>query len=192
MSSTPTTLIDAVNIILDGIGEAPTNSLISSSLDVNNALARIEESLQSILGKGLWFNTETITITPNVDGEYVLPVNALEAKPVDFYDRDFVQRGNRLYDRTNNRYDGNTDDLKVEVILALDFEELPDVARRAVMVKAGRKFANRVIGSTELYRLIAGDEGEAMAQLMSRNLEHERWNMADSSTMSRVLARRRV
>lgn len=188
----PTSLIEAVNIILDGIGEAPINSLISDNEDVNKALDRIDEASRDIQGYGLWFNTETVTLSPDGAGEYVLTPDILTAKVKNFLDRHYVLRGTRMYDRKHARFNQNTDDLEVEVIRLLDYEDLPEEARRAIFVQAARKFGDRVIGSTALHQLLAVDEGSAMARLMSRNLEHERWNSLESPTTALAILRRRI
>jgi len=191
-ATTPTSLIEAVNIILDGIGEAPINSLISDNEDVNKALARIDEASRDIQGYGLWFNTETTDISPDGSGEYPLTPDVITAKAVNFLDRHFVIRGSRMYDRKNARFNSNTEDLKVELIRLLDFDDLPEEARRAVFVQAARKFGDRIIGSTVLHQLLSADEGSAQRRLMSRNLEMERWNSLDSPTTSKAVLRRRI
>ena len=191
-ATTPTSLIEAVNIILDGIGEAPINSLISDNEDVNKALARIDEASRDIQGPGLWFNTETVDLAPNGSGEYDLGTDVLTARAVDFLDRHLVIRGRRLFNRKTNRYDGHTEEVSVELIRVLDYEDMPEEARSAVFIQAARKFGDRVIGSTVLHQLLAMDEGSSLARLMSRHLENERWNTLDSPTTSRAVLRRRL
>jgi hypothetical protein len=184
----PTTTLDAVNIILAGIGEAPVSSLVSDNQDVTNATRKLDEAQREITGRGLWFNTECFTVTP-VAGEYSLAPNVYTAKPVRWDKRQFVQRGRRLYDLANNRYDGNTDDIDVEMIIGLEYEDLPEEARQAILYQAVRKFSDSIIGSVQLHQITAQDELAARAALMSRHLEEVRYNSFDAPTPLRTVAR---
>jgi len=47
----------------------------------------------------------------------------------------------------------------------LDFEDLPEQARRYISIKAARALSNRVVGSREIETLILRDELFAKAQL---------------------------
>ena len=193
MPIAPTSLLEAVNIILDGIGEAGVNTLVSSNADVNKAIQRIDEASRAVQTPGLWFNTEFPTLSPDSGGEYVLPTNTLSVRIADAYKQgQFVQRGFRLYDRTNSRFDGNTDDLCVELTVLVPFEELPEEARMAIFTQAARKFADRVIGSTTLHQLLVGDEGRAAATLFCKDMEQERRNYLNSPDAGLIFDRGRT
>jgi len=59
----------------------------------------------------------------------------------------------------------------------LDWDSLPEVARRYITLKASRVFQGRIIGSRELEALIARDEYVARANLLE----------ADGSTSDRTI-----
>jgi len=181
----PTTTLDAVNTILAGIGEAPVSSLVSDNQDVSNALRKLDEAQREITGRGLWFNTECFTLTP-IAGEYNLAPNVYTAKPIRWDKRQFVQRGRRLYDLANNRFNGNTEDLDVEMIIGLELEDLPEEARQAILYQAVRKFSDSVIGSVQLHQITASDELASRAALMSRHLEEVRYSSFDAPTPART------
>ena len=188
-----TTKIEAVNTILSSIGEAPVNDLTGASLDVGNAIRYLEEASREIQSMGLWFNTETQDIQPfSGTGEYRLPISTLSAVPTLETKKHFVQRGNRLYNTTDNKYDGNTDELSVELILELDFQEIPEEARSAIMAQAARKFTDRTVGATNLHQFAMLDESMCRRRLMSRHLEEVRWNSDESPRVYDALSRRRL
>ena len=187
-----TTKLEAVNTILSAIGEAPVNDLSGGSLDVGNATRYLEEASREIQSMGLWFNTETQKIQPNADGEYTVPSSTLSAVPTLDTKKHFVQRGLRLYNTTENKYDGNTDELSVELVLELEFEEIPEEARSAIMAQAARKFTDRTVGATNLHQFAMLDESMCRRRLMSRHLEEVRWNSDESPRVYDALSRRRL
>ena len=75
MALTPTSKIQAVNIMLASIGEAPVSSLDDATLaDVSIAESILDETNVEIQSRGLHCNTEiNFPITPNTDGEIDLP-----------------------------------------------------------------------------------------------------------------------
>ena len=78
---------------------------------------------------------------------------------------DVVQRGTRLFDRTDQTFEFNIDSVKVNITFLLDFEDLPEHARRYIAIKAARSLSNRLVGSREIEALILRDELFAKARL---------------------------
>lgn len=163
--ATPTTELEAVNIMLSAIGESPVSSLNDPSLvDVSLAKSILDETSVDIQSSGLHSNTEiNYPLTPTVDGEVLVPTNCARIDTVDVSrDIDVVHRGNRLYDRDKRSYSDFTGTLYVDMVLLLDFTELPQHVRRLVTVKAARRFQARFMGSDTLYGFTADDEREAV------------------------------
>ena len=169
MAPLPTTELDAVNIILGTIGEAPINSLevISGVVDAVTARNILAETSMSVQAEAWQFNTEkNYTLTPSMDtGEIYVPSNAIEVD-VDGNDRllDVAIRGKRLYDRTNKTYIFSKA-LSCEIILLLPFEDMPQAARYYITIRAARIFQQRVVGSDVLNSFTAQDEARARAAL---------------------------
>ena len=88
----------------------------------------------------------------------------IEMDPIDT-SIDVVQRGLSLFDRSNNTTVFNRD-LKVNQTRLLDWDSLPEPARRYITLRASRIFQGRVVGSRELESLIARDEYIARANLL--------------------------
>jgi len=165
MALTPTTELEAVNIMLSAIGESPVSSLNDPSLvDVSLAQSILNETSIDIQAQGLHSNTEiNYPITPNVDGEIIVPNNCARIDTVgSSKDVDVVQRGNRLYDREERSYTSFSGTYYVDMVLLLDFNDLPQHARRYITVKGARRFQGRFMGSDGLATFTEVDEREAL------------------------------
>ncbi|QDB71020.1 tail tubular protein A [Bordetella phage vB_BbrP_BB8] len=165
---TPTTELEAVNLMLDVIGESPISSLNDSAVvDAVKAKAVLSEVSRAVQQKGWHFNTEKdYELVPTVfEKEIQLPGNFLRVDTVG-PDKatDVVQRGNRLYDRRKHTYKFDKS-LKVDMVVLLPFEELPEAARYYIAVRAARVFQARTVGSESLYQFTAEDERLALVDL---------------------------
>jgi hypothetical protein len=163
----PTTELEAVNTMLSVIGETPVNTLsgqmVTDAVIAKNVLNEISREVQS---EGWHFNTEDdYPLTPNSDGEIVLPKNCVRVHVASRSSLDVVQRGTRLYDRTNHTY-RFTSTVHADVVFLLPFEEMPEAARRYVTIRAARVFQDRVVGAGTLHDFNVMDEARARGILV--------------------------
>lgn len=165
----PTTALEAVNIMLGTIGESPVNSLeneqVVDAVVARDVLAEISREMQS---EGWAFNIEkNYPLSRDLDGKIEVPINCIK---VDFVrppaGMDPVLRGSRLYDRQNHTYTFKQN-VKAEVILLLPFNELPESARRYATIRAARVFADRMVGSDAIHSYTEMDEARARATLVA-------------------------
>ena len=164
----PTTELEAINTMLSTIGESPVN-MVEDTGNVDVVIARqiLQTASREVQARGWHFNTEiNYTITPDSDGYLVLPKTVLKVDTV-YPDssKDVVVRGSRLYDREKHTY-VFTDAVKVDMTILLTFDELPEVARNYVTIRASRIFQERVVGSDTLHAFNSQDEARAMVSLM--------------------------
>jgi len=187
---TPTTKLEAINIMLSTIGETPVNSLNSGLVDAEMAETMLANISKSVQGEGWHFNREeAFPVSPNVSGEVIIPSNTLRADAsLAANSKDLIQRGTRMYDKKNHTYNiGET--VKLDLIIELDFTELPEVARRYIAIKAARVFQDRVVGSDSLHGFTIQDEAAAYFQLKEFELDTEDFNIMDNYDVYRVLDR---
>lgn len=188
----PTSALEAVNLMLSTIGEAPTNDLSASGLgDVATAKTRLHLVSRKVQAEGWNFNTEEdYPLSPSVDGHLILPSNTLKVKPTKEYrDRNVAWRGSKLYDRANHTF-VFTDPIKVELVIFLAFEELPEAARNYIAIKAAREFQSSVLGSQELEAFTQDDEFEAKALMLDDDTEASNYNvLSDSYSVANILDR---
>jgi len=166
--ATLTTKLDAVNTMLGYVTEAPVNSIANTTaLPPSAALAKgvIDEVSREVQQDGWHFNTaQDYKLEANASNKFVLPDNVLQVDTVDTT-YDVVQRGTTLFDRKNYTDVFTEDELKVNITFLLEYEELPEQARRYIALKASRMFANRLVGSREIEALIYRDEIRAKAAM---------------------------
>ena len=125
---TPTTKLEAVNIMLSTIGESPVNSLSSGLVDAEMAETILNSVSRAVQSEGWNFNREfNMIMGPTLDGEIVVPNNTLRADATLSADsKDLVQRGSKMYDKRNHTFKINKD-VKLDLVVQLEFEDLPEV-----------------------------------------------------------------
>jgi hypothetical protein len=193
--TTPTTKLEAVNTMLSTIGEAPVNSLSSGLVDAETAETILNNVSRSVQSQGWNFNSEPdYTIAADSDGNVVLPsevVRADLAKSETKYrnsTNEYVQRGNKIYDKAKHTYNiGKA--LKLDVVVLLDFTLLPEVARRYIAVRAARIFQERVVGSEKLSTMNRNDEQQALYHLQEMEGDNGDYNIFDDYGTASVLDR---
>ena len=165
---TLTSKLEAVNSMLGHIGESPVNSISNTNalpVSAATAISALDEVSRAVQSEGWNFNTEVnVSLSPAGDGTITLSDDIIEMDPIDT-SIDVVQRGLGLFDRSNNTT-VFTSNLKVNQTRLLDWDSLPEPARRYVTLSASRVFQGRVVGSRELEALIARDEYTARAKLL--------------------------
>ena len=180
MSTTsPTTELEAVNIMLSGIGEAPVNSLSEVTADVSLARHILNEVSREVQLTGFQWNTEdNYPLTPDIHGLIRLHPSIVRVHFREPTDRELTIRGNRVYDRINHTFTFPQDTaITCTVTLLLPFEELPEAARRYAALKALRVFQERVVGSQVLSAYQQADEARARVQLMGEERRQDRPNI---------------
>ena len=181
MSIAATTELESVNIMLAAIGESPINSL-SGTLPVDARLAQstLKEVNKDVQSEGWSFNTEIdVTFTRDATTKLIsLPTNILRIDP-NIHQHpsiDAIQRGLKLYDRLNNKYDFD-EDLICTVVYFRTFDEIPEPARRYITIKAARIFVDRLVSDDGLRTYTQQDEVRARAILMETDLANGDHNL---------------
>ncbi len=176
-----TSELEAVNIMLSAIGEAPVSSLENSSLeDVTVAKNILNETIVDVQTVGYNFNSEyNYQIIQDTDGFLNVPNNAVY---VDVSNRgssigkDLILRGERLYDREKHTF-VFSESVYVDMTLILPWDDIPQYARRYITIKAARRFQNRVLGATDLNGFTQLDENEALVSMEQNDSRSEDANM---------------
>ena len=173
MSVAATTELEAINIMLAAIGEAPVNSLTGTvPVDVRLAQSTLTEVNKEVQSEGWSFNTEIdVTFTRNNSKQITFSSDVLRIDP-NIHQHptiDAIQRGLKLYDRLNNRFEFD-EDLICTVVYFRTFDELPEPARRYITIKAARIFVDRLVSDDGLRTYTQQDEIRARAILMETDL----------------------
>ena len=179
----PTTKLEAVNVMLTSIGEAPVNSLISGLEDAELAETILENVNKETQSKGWIFNTDLkVTLPLNSDNQIVLPNNYLRVDTrttLRSNTKDIVERGRKLYDRIANSY-VFTSGVQVDAVILLDFTDIPEVARRYITIRSARIFQDRVLSSPNIHGFQLVDEQQAYIELQDYQAETADFNIFDN------------
>ena len=179
----PTTKLEAVNVMLTSIGEAPVNSLISGLEDAELAETILENVNKETQSKGWIFNTDLkVTLPLNSDNQIVLPNNYLRVDTrttLRSNTKDIVERGRKLYDRIGNTFTF-TDNVIVDAVILLDFTDIPEVARRYITIRSARIFQDRVLSSPNIHGFQLVDEQQAYIELQDYQAETADFNIFDN------------
>lgn len=188
---TPTTELEAVNLMLSVIGASPINSVTSSGdADAELAYRILTYATREVQLVGWHWNTEeNYPLVPDSNGFLVLPANTLRVDTTGADQRlDLIQRGFRLYDRVSHTF-VFTSPVQVDLVIALDFDDLPAAAKHYVTVRASRQFQERVVGSEVLEAFTKSDEYQALATLKEAEAETADYSMLTHGPAKTILRR---
>ena len=175
MAVAATTELECINIMLAAIGEAPINSLTGTlPVDARIAQSTLSEVNKSVQSEGWSFNTEIdVKFTRDNSKHVHLASNILriDANIHQHPTIDPIQRGLKLYDRQNNKYEFD-EDLICTVVYFRDFDEIPEPARHYINIQAARKFVDRIVSDQALRTYTLQDEQRARAILMETDLSN--------------------
>lgn len=170
------TLLDAVNLCLQGIGRDRSPALDENDLDVAQALDTINSVsmlLQTNGESGYWFNREDgwVASPDPATGEVSVPNNVVAILQARMHYADIANqltvRGSRVYDKATHSYDlRGYPGLTFMYLMHLDFEELPMAARLAISWQARTLFVQDIEGDVNKLQT-----NERMAQLTRAQLE---------------------
>mgnify|MGYP001163489180 FL=1 len=189
------TKLEAVNIVLDSIGETPVSSLTSGLPDAESAEAKLDEVTTEVLAKGWHQNTNYgVKAMRNYLNKIVIPSNYIRLDTVGEH------KDINVTIRTDNnvRYLFNIKeqtyifdkDLYVDVIIKLPFAELTPSMQLYIARKAARSFQESAMGSAALDSFTVRSEAEAYAALMDSEAEVEDNNILQQSTHCHRATRR--
>lgn len=177
-----TSLLDAVNICLENIGEQPVNSLDNEQIQDARVAERtiLEVHKQEQVRGWSWNREYAYPFSKNALNEIRVPDTVIEFSPNSYqWNGRFQLRGQRVYDLLNRTYDidDTIDEITADVIFLLAWDDVPEAFNRFVTIRAARVFSDRTLGSEALFKYTAKDEADAQALLMRMENEQEQANI---------------
>jgi len=82
-----------------------------------------------------------------------------------------------LYNREKNSFNEFTNTVKVEIVWAFEFEQVPQHCRQYVATKAARKYQAGIMASAILHQFTRDDESEAYATFRRVEKRQKRFNI---------------
>jgi len=176
-----TTKLEAVNVMLSAIGEAPVNSLSSGLIEAEIAESILNTIDREVQSMGWHFNTDlNKSFAQDTLGQIILPTDILRADATLKADApNLVQRGLKMYDRANHTFVVGAP-ANLDVVVQLLFDDVPEPAKRYMVLRATRVFQDRVVGSGTLHGFQERDEAEALIQLKDFDKSADDHNIFDN------------
>ena len=195
MAMSTTTKLNAVNTMLSAVGEAPVNNLTSVTADVRVAESILDEVSREVQSVPHHFNTvKDVELAPDSTGEVNLASNVVRVDLEDdnvSSDYDIVIRGTKLFNRKTNSY-AFTATLKYTVVSLMEWDFLPEPAKRYIMIRAARIYQDRVLGSEKISAFTRGDEMAALVALREFEMDTADYSVFDNYDVARIIDRTSV
>lgn len=189
------TFLEAVNICLASIGEAPVNRLsdpgINEVTDSAHAQRTLNETMASVQSEGWSWNTaRRYVIMPTASNTFNLPPATLVAhfSGSDYGDNRYVAQGLQVLDTFTysttiaDQPGGLTVD---KLVLKVDWDLMPHAAQHYCSIRAARLLQDRYVNSNALYAYTSNDEEAARAVMLRQENESGRNNMLWSNRSRR-------
>jgi hypothetical protein len=178
-----TTRLQAINTMLSCIGENPVSTLTGPlNADVVVAQQILDEVCRDLMSREWSWNTlRKQTLVADVNGNVAIPSNWVR---VDHPSKDYAKKGTKLYDRENETavFSGSVTDL-VAVVL-LEWDDMPEPARRYAMIRAGRTLGARMVNSEKVVAFSERDEMQAFMVLREFEAEQADYNIFNNGDVA--------
>lgn len=152
--------------MFSNIGQSPVTSLTSPNPAVSLAEGILDEVNNTVQSERWGFNTEDgYPFTPDGSGNIVIPDNVLCLDLAPWDQKNLIIRGGKLYDKAEHTYTF-TETLYLSVVWYFDFDDLPEVFKQYITIRAANLFASRAHGTKETSAYSAQEELQARAACM--------------------------
>ena len=159
---------------------ALTQSIVTSRVetqtnpDVAIALNTLREVSREVQAEGWSFNKEyDYPITPDSNNEVRISNDILQMDLNQTYtqnmNRDSINRGGKLYDRTAHSYKWTDETLYVDITWEMSWGSIPEPIQAFITARAASIVSSRIVGDPNQYQML--QQKEAFARSMA--LEYE-------------------
>lgn len=185
---TLSTRLAAVNSMIFSLGESGVDTIDPPpNTDAINALNVLDQTDLLIQDRGWHWNREDkYPLTRDSAGSLLLPNNTMRVVAAYGSCTDVVQRGSKLYDRANHT-SVFTEDLKVDLIVRLPWDELPQSARMYCLLLSTKVFHASLQERSILLRVTDEMVGRALVTLEQAEDEAARTNTTNGTMVQSVL-----
>ena len=192
--TTRTTELEAVNTILSTIGEAPLSTL-TGSLPVDGTTAKniLNEISREVQSAGWHFNTQyKVDLTRDTTNKVPIGTDVVRVELSNKYDKssyDVVQRGTYLFNLAKNSETFDQDFTENTLIYLLDFDKLPEQARRYITIRSARVFHDRTLGANTLHKFSSEDEARSLSVMKQAEMQTGDNTIFDSDLQKYIVNR---
>ena len=192
MTQNSTTELEAINTLLHSIGEASVNSLTNLPIDGTQAKNILTEISREVQATGWHFNKFFDYDLSRDNNKIPLADNIMRVDlDTTKYPRsthDVIKRGSFLFNKIGNTFVFDKT-LQALVTLFLPFDELPENARRYIVLRSSRMFQDRTLGAGTLHNFHMQDEAQALAKLKQEEMDTADHSIFDSPDIAMTITR---
>ena len=192
--TTRTTELEAVNTILSTIGEAPLSTL-TGSLPVDGTTAKniLNEISREVQSAGWHFNTQyKVDLTRDTTNKVPIGTDVVRVELSNRYDKssyDVVQRGSYLFNLAKNSNIFDQDFTENTLIYLLQFDDIPEQARRYITIRSARVFHDRTLGANTLHKFSSEDEARSLSVMKQAEMQTGDNTIFDSDLQKYIVNR---
>lgn len=145
--------LDAINKIIAISGDSPVQTLEDDYIQAKLARQILTRASRDLQSRGWWFNEEqNVPLVPDINGYITLAPNIISFSAIDD-DGAYVQRGTRIYNRTKRSYVFSAS-IEADLIVGLDWNELPQSARAHIVDIACEIYNNDFFGAEDIKKTL--------------------------------------
>lgn len=182
--------LDAVNKIIAISGDSPVQTLDDEYIQAKLARQILTRASRDIQAMGWWFNEdESVVLTPDVNGYITLAPNVISCLSNND-SGEIIQRGNRMYDRANRSYTF-TAAISADVVIALEWSELPQTARAHIVAAACEVYNNDFFGAQDIKKTLEDDKSTTFVFLKKADVESRDTNLLKTSRIYNIAFKNR-
>lgn len=179
------TKLQAVNIMLGYIGNAPVNSLNSTGRLGEQALSILEITKSEILQNVWWFNTNKVTLTPDLIGNIYIPDNTIDVLPVDT-SADFQIIGNKLFNLNTNDFIFDNE-IEVEIIFDLEWDELLFMVQNYITLSAAKVFYSQRFPKNQIPNILNEKIYNIEIDVERTNFNTAKYTLANNPDITNII-----
>jgi hypothetical protein len=181
-------------MMLAAIQEAPVSTIADETIeDAAIALSMLRQVTKEVLGRGWHFNTDyDYVLSVDGSGNIPIPTTASHVDPERSTGKDYVRRGDFLYDRENQTYDFTAGtSVKCRIIWMFDYEDLPQTFRTYIAMRAANRFTQQTLGDEGNVHFSKEELMMARAEAVADDVRRSDVNMLTGSVTNYNVIRRR-
>ena len=126
--------LDAINTMLQAIGVQAISTLEGTNPDKINAVVVLDRVSSAFQSKPGYYNSEVLTLTPDINGNIFVPSNTLTVNPVSKRTNVTV-RNFKLYNLVQQSYIFDSP-IEVTIVFNINFDFLPFVVQNIIQYMA--------------------------------------------------------
>tara|TARA_R100000329_G_C7614461_1_gene218117 strand:- start:1923 stop:2534 length:612 start_codon:yes stop_codon:yes gene_type:complete len=167
-----TTELDAVNDILNSIGQTAVTSIDQTNPDVSLAYRTLLSVSREVQSEGWSFNREydvqfsvdSVTKKIAVD-DTIIYIDATK----EYYQYDIIVKFGYLWDKVEQTDIFTVDYIKCDITRMYEFDVLPIYVKEYIIARAAAIASTRMVGDPNQYRFLKEREAEARARLLEND-----------------------